>query len=158
MVGEISWINCWGNCGPIKPQEQSQKLYTVTNCLSLLISGGIERVARRGFEINEFLMILEFFQGICSLNLILGFYMLAPKIDKASSYFFFLSSLLVQMDRITSKWLSSYLFHTVDGNTWHFKIYWWWQPNKALKFLIRGCDLFTLDLLIRVSIQISLIH
>ena len=84
-------------------------------------------MARRYFEINEFLMTLEFFQGICSLNLISGFYMLPPKIDKASSYvffFFLLSSLLVQVDRITSKWLSPYLFHTVGGNTWLFKIYW----------------------------------
>ena len=89
MVGGISWINGWGNCGPIKPQKQSQKLYAVTNSLNVLICGGIERVARRYFEINEFLMTLEFFQGICSLNLISGFYMLAPKIDKASSYVFF---------------------------------------------------------------------
>lgn len=34
-------------------------------------------------------MTLEFFQGICSLNPILAFYMWNPEIDKASSYAFF---------------------------------------------------------------------
>lgn len=84
-------------------------------------------MARTHFEINEFLMILEFSQDMCSLNLILGFYMWAPEIDKASSYaviFFLLSSLLVQVNGITSKWFSSYLFHTVDSNIWRLKIYW----------------------------------
>lgn len=65
-------------------------------------------------------MTLEYFQGISSLNPILAFYMWDPEIDKASSYaffFFLLSSLLVQVDGITSKWFSSCLLHTVDDNT-----------------------------------------
>lgn len=71
-------------------------------------------------------MTLEFFQGICSLNPILAFYMWNPEIDKASSYAFFssLSSLLVQGDGITSKCFSFYLFRTVYDNTWLFKICW----------------------------------
>ena len=95
-----------------------------------------ERVARRHFEISEFLMTLEFFQGICSLNPILAFYMWDLEINKASSYgffwvwcfvLFFLAfafKLIGQMDGITSVWFSSYLFHTVDNDKLLFKIYW----------------------------------
>lgn len=50
-------------------------------------------------------------------------------------FFLSLSSLLVQGDGITSKCFSFYLFRTVHDNTWLFKICWWQQPNKAIKFL-----------------------
>lgn len=138
---EFSCINGWGNCGPVKPQKDSQNLYAVTNSMMLINLWKNRKDRRRCFEVNEFLMTLEFSQGICSLTPILSFQMWDPEIDKASSYgffffFFLLSSLLVQVDGITSKWFSSYLFHTVDDNTWRFKTYWWLQPNKAIKFLI----------------------
>ena len=41
-------------------------------------------------------MTLEFFQGICSLNPILAFYMEDPEIDKATSHAFFFFSFCSQ--------------------------------------------------------------
>lgn len=117
--------------------------------LSLLICGGIESIARRHFEISDFLMTLEFFQGICSLNPILTFYMWDLEINKAPSYACVL-------------FCFAFAFELIDATRWnYFSVVLFlslslsgqiaFQNNKAIKFL-RGCKLFTLGLLICILV------
>lgn len=134
---EVSCINCWGNCGPVTLQKHSQKLYVVTNSLRLLMCGRTERVAWRHFKINEFLMTLEFSQGICSVNPILGFLMWDSEVDKASSYIFFIFTFkLIGASGWNYFKVLLFLSHTGDDNTWLFKIHWWSQANNVIQFLI----------------------